>query len=171
MTAATCSSGCIQLQHRAAQPACSQGCACGCNGLGCTASAVGTSPYRLESRASYHGDIIETRSQPSAAACATGCTLWQSQGIPCAAWSWLPPKDNATQGECTLLSKLIWVRRLSIEAVAGSIGKLPDCMCTTIHALCCEPAAGCKAVLVEQLLSSSRRASRFIIQPKSMLWL
>lgn len=89
------------------------------------AAAVGDTPYNLEDDVSYQGDVIETRPQPSAAGCATACTTWQSQGIPCSAWTWLPHADRSQQGACTLLSKMSGSIRLTKGqgGVSGAIGK------------------------------------------------
>jgi hypothetical protein len=89
------------------------------------AAAVGVTPYNLENDVSYQGDVIEARPQPSAAGCATACTKWQSQGIPCSAWTWLPHADSSQQGACTLLSKMSGSIRLTKGqgGVSGAIGK------------------------------------------------
>jgi hypothetical protein len=87
------------------------------------AAAVGMTPYRVEYNATFWGDVLETRQQVSTEACATACTLWQRQGIPCAAWSW-SPKGTRQKGACRLLSRLTVEDKKGPKGnVAGAIGE------------------------------------------------
>jgi hypothetical protein len=90
----------------------------------CVAAAIGVSPYRVETNATFWGDVLETRQQVSTEACATACTLWQRQGIPCAAWSWSPNKGTRQKGACRLLSRLTKEDKKGPKGnMAGAIGE------------------------------------------------
>jgi hypothetical protein len=90
----------------------------------CTATAVvaGADPYQLKRNARYDGDVIDVLLQPNAAACATTCSLWQTRGVSCSAWTW-SPKEQQAGGDCTLMSRISPLTHKAQGSVAGSLGE------------------------------------------------